>query len=153
MSSGEFLPSSVIHSMKKTWMEKKFKRQIKSLERVFEFIASFFSAHRVGENASFAIKFAIEELFTNLVKYNPSGTSDIGITLAIEGKNIIVRIMDSESMAFDPTKAPDPDLHTPLEQRRPGGLGIFLVKRMIDKIEYHHTDKLSTITLVHSLEK
>lgn len=126
---------------------------MKSLDGIFDFIADFFREKKVTERVAFSVKFAIEELFTNLVKYNPSSPSEISLELSIEGKNIVVRLTDSEAQPFDPTKAADPDLHSPLDQRRPGGLGIFLVKRMIDKIEYHHTDKMSTITLLQSLEK
>ncbi|MBI4427648.1 MAG: ATP-binding protein [Ignavibacteriales bacterium] len=134
-------------------MQKSFRRSVKSLESVFSFIADFFRTHNVNDDVAFTVKFAVEELFTNLVKYNPSSQSEISLNLEIEGRNIVVRITDTESQPFDPTKSPEPDLQAPLEKRRAGGLGIFLVKRMIDRIEYHHTDKMSTITLVHSLEK
>lgn len=126
---------------------------MKSLDGIFDFIADFFLKNNVTERVAFSVKFAIEELFTNFVKYNPSSPSEISLELSIEGKNIVVRLTDSESLPFDLTKAADPDLSAPLENRRAGGLGIFLVKRMIDRIEYHHTDKMSTITLVQSLEK
>ncbi|MBI3004735.1 MAG: ATP-binding protein [Ignavibacteriales bacterium] len=134
-------------------MQKSFTRSTKALDEIFDFIGTFFREHKVGKEVAFSIKFAVEELFTNFVKYNLTSKSEISLNLSIEGKNLVVRLMDSEAQPFDPTKAPDPDLHAPLEQRRAGGLGIFLVKRMIDKIEYHHTDKMSTITLVQSLEK
>jgi len=134
-------------------MQKSFARSAKSLDEIFDFIGIFFREHKVSKQVAFSIKFAVEELFTNFVKYNLSSQSQISLDLSIEGKNLVVRLMDSEDHPFDPTKAPDPDLHAPLDKRRAGGLGIFLVKRMVDKIEYHHTDKMSTITLVQSLEK
>ncbi len=134
-------------------MQKSFARSTKSLDEIFNFIGGFFRQHKVDKDVAFSVKFAVEELFTNFVKYNLSSKSEISLDLSIDGKNLVVRLTDHEAQPFDPTKAPDPNLHAPLEQRRAGGLGIFLVKRMIDKIEYHHTDKMSTITLVQSLEK
>jgi len=134
-------------------MQKSFARSTKSLDEIFDFIGGFFREHNVSNQVAFSIKFAVEELFTNYVKYNLSSQSEISLDLSIAGKNLVVHLTDLEARPFDPTKAPDPDLYAPLEQRRAGGLGIFLVKRMIDKIEYHHTDKMSTITLVQSLEK
>jgi len=134
-------------------MERSFARSMKSLDDVFAFVSDFFNSQGVSATTAFSIRFAIEELFTNLVKYNKNGKSDISVGLSVQGKNLVVQIKDIEEHPFDPTKAPDPDIHAPLENRRPGGLGIFLVKKMIDKVEYHHSENMSTITLVHSLEK
>jgi len=134
-------------------MERSFARSMKSLDHVFAFISEFFNNQVIGATVAFSIRFAVEELFTNLVKYNKDGKSEISLDLSIDGKNIVVHIRDYEKHPFDPTKAPDPDLHAPLENRRPGGLGIFLVKKMVDKVEYRYTENMSTITLVHSLEK
>jgi serine/threonine-protein kinase RsbW len=134
-------------------MQKSFARSTKSLDEIFDFIGAFFRKHRVSKEVAFSVKFAIEELFTNFVKYNVSGKSDISLDISVDGRNLVVRLTDFEAEPFDPTKAPDPDLHASLDQRRAGGLGIFLVKRMVDKIEYHHKDKMSIITLVQSLEK
>ena len=48
---------------------------------------------------------------------------------------MVAEIIDN-GRAFDPTAAPAPDLSLPLEQRDPGGLGIHLMRRMIDRVEY-----------------
>lgn len=133
--------------------EKAFKRSIKSLHEVFDFLMVFFEQNRIGETVAFNMKFAVEELFTNLVKYNSTSPTDITISLALDSEKLTVSIVDFEPHPFDPTKTAELNLDGVLEKRRPGGLGIHLVKRMMDKFEYEHTEQKSTITLVQFLEK
>ncbi|HTP78852.1 MAG TPA: ATP-binding protein [Bacteroidota bacterium] len=133
-------------------MTRSFKRSIQSLPSVFEFLGEFIDKERLSEGDAFTLRFASEELFTNLVKYNPESPSDIALSVTRDGSSAILRIVDQQAQAFDPTKRPELDLNKKLEERRPGGLGIHLVKRMIDKIEYQHVDNKSIYTLTQHLE-
>lgn len=56
-------------------MEKKFKREIKSLDKIAHFISEFITKNRIDESLSFPINLVIEELFTNMVKYSTESTS------------------------------------------------------------------------------
>ena len=57
-------------------------------------------------------------------------------------------IIDSDAEAFDVTQAPDADTNLPIEQRRPGGLGIHLVRKMVGSIRYEYSaaERVSRIT-------
>lgn len=134
-------------------MEKFFKRDIQALEDVFAFVDDCTDPVSLKSNTSFAIKFAVEEIFTNMVKYNPRGTGDIAISLIHNPGSLVVRLVDDQATPFDPTQATPRDLLLPLEQRIPGGLGIQLVKEMVDRIEYDHLDNKSKITLTFRLDK
>jgi len=54
---------------------------------------------------------------------------------------------------FDITKKPDPYLGASLDDRKPGGLGIFLTKKLVDDVQYHYRDRTSTITLKKKIRK
>jgi len=60
---------------------------------------------------------------------------------------------DSQARRFDPTTdAPPVDPTLPLAARKPGGLGLHLLKNLMDRIEYHYADPVSTIQLYKKLE-
>lgn len=73
--------------------------------------------------------------------------------LAIRGSELMILLTDPDCPRFDiRTDAPEVDLFQPLESRTPGGLGIHLVKKMVDRIEYDHVDRVGTIRLFKKLE-
>lgn len=100
----------------------------------------------------FALSFAVEEIFTNMVKYNPAGPADVAMSLAATEKELTVTMEDEQEGEFDPTKAPDPPFGLELAKRKPGGLGLYLVRKMVQRVEYERKDARSIITLTHPLE-
>ena len=127
-------------------MKKNFKRDIRSLDEVFDYLEGFISSNRLNESTAFVLKFAVEELFTNMVKHNASGPSEISIGLTVEPEKLLVRLVDRENFPFDVTKPDSADVDLGEEQRRPGGLGLYLTKRMVDKIDFEHVGDQSIIT-------
>jgi len=132
-------------------MEKSFKRDIDSVAEVFNFLESFISFQGMSEPLAFRIKFAVEEIFTNMVKYNSQNVHDISIALERDGPNAIVRLVDFEEMPFDITRK-EFDPSVPVEERKPGGLGIHLVKNIVDKLDYERVGNKSTTSLTIKLE-
>jgi anti-sigma regulatory factor (Ser/Thr protein kinase) len=67
-------------------MEKNFKRDFNALDEVFEWIAAFVTAQQIDPGAAYAVNLAVEELFTNMVKYGAGNTADIVISIARGGR-------------------------------------------------------------------
>jgi len=134
-------------------MNKIFKRNIGSLDEIFDFIAEFLTAYRINDQVSFQLKLIVEELFTNTIKYQPSSKKDISIGLEKADNRIIIRIVDSDVEPFDITRTAGVDVNKPLGEKRAGGLGIHLVKYLVDNIDYTYKDRQSTITLTKILEQ
>ena len=126
-------------------MNKKFKRTFRSLEPIYELTEQFFSRESIDRAHLFPVSFAVEELFTNMVKYNASGQSDIRLVLEREGDTVLVSLIDADSAPFDVTRTPPVDIHRPIEERKPGGLGLHLTKKVVDSIDYQHRDGCTTI--------
>jgi anti-sigma regulatory factor (Ser/Thr protein kinase) len=86
----------------------------------------------------FKLTLALEEAVTNVIQHAFTGRPPphrIEVALAIDAERIIAEIIDN-GHAFDPSAAPEPDRAAPLEARDPGGLGIHLIRRMMDAVDY-----------------
>jgi serine/threonine-protein kinase RsbW len=141
------MPSSQSHHI-----EKSFAKEFASLKAIFEFVTEFSASNNLDDSQIFPIRFAIEEVFTNMVKYNP-GSNVVSISLDRGNKEIKIRIVDVELKPFDITKKENVNLTLPIESRRPGGLGIFLIKKLMDKVEYLHDGTHSRITLTKYMDR
>jgi len=132
-------------------MEQTFSRSLDELHQVFSFLDNFAETAGVDMSVSLPVRLAVEELFTNMVKYNKDSRADI--TLAIDRSDDAVTIVltDFDTEPFDITSTGDVDVTASLEERTPGGLGIHLVKRMVDEIHYRYKDRVSQITLIKSV--
>jgi len=132
--------------------QKAFSRSAACLPEIFDFMDAFFARTGVGDEHLKPLQFAVEELFTNLVKYSRGGTRDILLDLKHEGGRLVVSLTDFDVEPFDIRAVEDVDVDRDLKDRKPGGLGIHLLKRMVDDVGYEYVDGRSTTTLVKSLE-
>jgi anti-sigma regulatory factor (Ser/Thr protein kinase) len=98
------------------------------------------------------VDFALEEIFTNMVKYNPDGKHDVSINLDKLGDRLRITLTDFDVEPFDVSKAEEPRIDVPLEERDVGGLGLHLTRKMMDDVDYEYVDRRSIITLTKMLE-
>ncbi|MBT8080522.1 MAG: ATP-binding protein [Gammaproteobacteria bacterium] len=127
-------------------MQKKFNRSYESLEQIFEFTERILATEHVEQSVRFPVHFVMEELFTNMVKYNPDNSHDILLDVDASSDHVTVSMTDFDVDEFDVTVDREVDTESPLEERPIGGLGLHLIKKMVDSIEYEHRNKQSTIT-------
>lgn len=130
-----------------------FPREVRSLEGVFGLVDGFLAESGLGESRRFLLEFVLEELFTNMVKYNPGGAGRIGVELEVLAPELRIQLSDPDCPSFDiRVDAPAVDAAAPIGARTPGGLGIHLVKELVDRIEYDHDHRTGTIRLYKKLE-
>ena len=111
------------------------KNETSELEPLNATLRQFLSDHSVPHKASYAVNLAIDELVTNVMRYAYADieTHEIDIELAVEGDQVILRMVD-DGRPFDPRKGPSLDLNA--EDREVGGLGLMLVLDMVDVLRY-----------------
>jgi len=123
---------------------------MRSFTRSFDELEAIFAFTRENMAAELArtIDFVLEELFTNVVKYGKKSAARVRIDIVRVADGVEVTIIDDDAEPFDVTQAPDADINLPLEQRTPGGLGIHLIRKMVDSIEYRYSaeERTSRIT-------
>jgi anti-sigma regulatory factor (Ser/Thr protein kinase) len=122
-------------------MQRDFPRHIESLAPLYDFAEEILESHGVSPGVRFPVHLAMEELFVNMVKYNPGIETDIGVALAVtpDGK-VKVTLIDNGGVEFDVTATRKVDIDKPLEERTPGGLGIHLIQNLADELEYTYKD-------------
>ena len=129
-----------------------FDREIDALGPVFDFLGEFLAREELGDSVEFALNFVVEELFTNMVKYN-TGTGDrISIEVAMQDSVIWLQLTDHDVDPFDPSGLDDVDTQKSIDDRVPGGLGIHLVKSMVDTITYSYDNRVMKVTVTKSVE-
>ncbi len=130
-----------------------FARTFEALPAIFEFTSGEFARQGIDARLLATVDLAVEELFTNMVKYS-SGT-DARVRIGVTGiaGGVEVTLTDYDVDPFDVTKAPDVDVTLPIEQRRPGGLGLHLIRRLMDSVDYEYSEasRESRITLRKTL--
>lgn len=132
-------------------MQQAFPRRIDALPRVFAFAAEFCDHQDVDDASRYAVEFALEEIFTNLVKYHPGNPHEITIRLERADDRLRVVFTNVSAESFDIRTAPERATDVPIEQRQPGGLGLQLTRRMMDEVDYEYDPPTSTITLTRRL--
>ena len=129
-------------------MEQKFKRSFDELRNIVTMTEAVFQQEGLKADLRNVVDLATEELFVNMVTYNTETDKDILIQIIPHERGIEVSLTDYDVARFDPTRASKVDVDAPLEERTPGGLGLFLVLKMVDSIHYEYRNRQSKITFV-----
>lgn len=108
------------------------------LARLGQEVAGFLEEQAVPPRAAYAIQLVLEELITNIIDYayDDAKTHEIGVRVALEAGHGVVEIED-DGRPFDPLGVPEADIRRPLEDRPIGGLGLHLVRQMVENMDYH----------------
>lgn len=119
------------------------------LENVFAAVEEFAEVAEWPMNLVFQVKLILEEMALNVINYGGvEGDDPIDIVLKTEDDTVTIEIRDV-GQPFDPIKdAPTPDLSLALEDRPIGGLGLYLVRTMVDEMHYEWHDGHNHLTLI-----
>ena len=129
-------------------MEQKFKRSFDELDNIVTMTEVFFREEGLPPGLRNVVDLATEELFVNMVSYNTETNEDILIEMEPREGGVQVRLTDYDVERFDPTIVGPIDVDAPLDDRTPGGLGLYLVLKMVDSIHYEYRNRQSTITFI-----
>ena len=122
--------------------DRRFGRSFDSLPAIVAFTAEVFARERIDPRLLPIVDLAIEELFTNMVKYGTGSNADVRIEITDVARGVEVTLTDYDVEPFDVTATPDVNVELPIDQRRPGGLGLHLVRKLMDSVEYEYNQAL-----------
>ncbi len=130
-----------------------FSKKIDSLSAIYDFASGFISEHKIPATHAYTIQLSLEEVFTNMVKYNSESDNEPLIELDKKGPQVILRLTDYDVHEFDIRQAGNVDTERPAAETPVGGLGIHLIKKLVDQIDYDYQDRNSVVTLSLNVEK
>jgi anti-anti-sigma factor len=107
-----------------------------ALATISDFVVAQAEAAGMDDHAVWQVQLATDEAATNVVQHSyAEHTGVIHVTTLVHDDVFEIMLRD-QGRAFDPAQVPPPDLHSPLEERRTGGLGIYLMRTLMDTVEF-----------------
>ena len=128
------------------------KNDIHEVSRLNAFQKSFYEKLNLEKSLSRRLQLSVEETVVNVIEYAyPLGMrGDITVKMMWNGKSLKIVVVDAGVM-FDPTLVETPDTSLMAEERRVGGLGIHLVRKLMDSVNYEREDGKNILTLVKTI--
>ena len=127
---------------------RRFPRAVGSLPLLVAFVREFFAERGMDADQAYDVDLVLEELFTNMVRHARGGTSEIEVGLARDEGSLTLRLRDEGVEPWDPSQAPPPGIDRPIHERRPGGLGIHIVRQLTRELRFEHRDGTTVVTAV-----
>ena len=122
---------------------------IENLDKFIDFVHEYAGEHISIDKKIMEIELAVEEALVNIFKYAyPETPGQVEMQCdSDDSKKITIKIRDS-GIPFNSLSRPDPDITADLENRKIGGLGIFLIKKMADEVRYNRSGGTNVLTIV-----
>ena len=122
---------------------------METVPQVADFMEAEMEKLEVSPKISMKLMIAIDEIYSNIVRY--SGATEA--TVSIEKANNTLKLYFKDNgKPYNPLDAKDPDITASAEDRNIGGLGVFMVKKMLDNVEYKYVDNFNILTLTKNLD-
>lgn len=130
------------------------KNEINEINKLTMFVNDLGKELNLNSELIFNFNLILEEAISNVIlyAYPKEEQQEIVLTATKKDKNLIFVLTDS-GKEFDPTQTPDTDITLSAEDRQIGGLGIFLIRQIMDKVEYQRIDGKNVLTLSKILDK
>ena len=118
--------------------------ELESIPRVCDFLEQTLREGGAPLKVVTQVNIAADEIFSNIARY--SGASSARVECEVTGGRVRVRFLD-DGRPYDPTARPEPDTTLPAEEREIGGLGIFMVKKSMDRVSYEYARGQNVLTV------
>ncbi len=123
--------------------------RIDELTRISSFLEECADQWGMSMPVTMSLNLVLEEAFTNVVQYAYSDKNDHEIDLTIEKNDNELEItLIDDGEPYDPTEQKEPDINLSVEDRPIGGLGIFLIRKTMDKVNYYRKDEKNHLVMV-----
>jgi len=128
------------------------KASLENLNKMLDFINTELDKHGCPQDIREKIDIAAEEIFVNIADYAyADGGADGAVVISISVTDKIVISFEDTGKHYNPLDKQEPDLDKPLMERDIGGLGIFLVKKLMDNVEYTRVDNKNVLVMTKAM--
>lgn len=131
----------------KGYREKAGKPDMNDMGEYMLFLEETLAEQDISKKVIVELQLAVDEIYSNICYY--SGAKEVSMGIRIMGANRkVMLIFEDDGMPYNPLKKVDPDVNAPMSEREVGGLGIYLVKKRMDRVAYEYIDGKNRLTLV-----
>ena len=134
---------------KKNMRELTIEAELENLDKVIAFVDEQLEELECPMKVQMQIDVAVEEIFVNIANYAyvpGKGSATICVSWEEDPKTVSITFID-RGMPYDPLKKEDPDISLPAEERAIGGLGIYMVKKSMDEMNYEYRDEQNVLCI------
>ena len=129
------------------------KNRVEQISLATEAFRLFGNQNSIGADAIYDGELAIEEIAANIIfyAYPADGEHQIEFIFGIQNRELAISVLD-DGVPFNPLEVPPPDLTASLEDRKIGGLGVYLVRTAMDEIAYERKGKQNCLSMKKKLQ-
>jgi serine/threonine-protein kinase RsbW len=129
-------------------VETRIPNRIEVMPSVVAMVETFGAEHGVPRIVVNDLNLALDEALNNIIShaYAPGAEGEIAVRILLRSGEIVAEIEDA-GKPFDPLAAPAPDFSVPVRGRKPGGLGIYFMKSLMDHVAYVRRDGMNRLRL------
>ncbi len=120
---------------------------IENLSKVQGFVEEFLEEHDCPMKQIITINIAVEEIYVNIAHYAYAPNTGEALIQIDAADGEVTIIFEDSGVPYNPLEKADPDVTLSAEEREIGGLGIFMVKKSMDAMEYEYRDNKNILTL------
>jgi serine/threonine-protein kinase RsbW len=127
---------------------------ISEVARLHRNVSEFCREHGLSTEIEYDLSLALEEILVNVIRYGhpEGGKHEILVWLSLE-QDCVIATVEDDGVPFNPLEAPEPDLDSPIETRRIGGLGIHLVRNVTDGLEYYRNEGRNRLVIRKGVQR
>ncbi|HMS00733.1 MAG TPA: ATP-binding protein [Anaerolineales bacterium] len=125
-----------------------FPAKFEFLDEIREFVGNIARENGFNDQAVYHIQLAADEAASNVIEHAYGGGADgmLEISCGVKAETLIIILVD-HGKSFDPSEVPLPDIQADLGDRKIGGLGIFLMRKLMDEFEYVSSAHSNTLKM------
>ena len=134
---------------------KRFSCSLQNLEAICDYVTRYAKQAGLNESEVYAVQLAVDEATTNIIEhgYGDECPNRIDISCKVIKNGLKVVIYD-DAEPFDPSSVPEPEINVSLDEIKPRGLGIFLMRKMMDEVSYESSPvKGNILTMIKHHKK
>lgn len=126
-----------------------FPGRFESLPKIRDYIVNAAINAGLDEPDVYAVELAVDEACSNIIEhaYGGEGIGDIYCTCKVANNDLII-ILKDHGQPFEPESVPEPNFSAPLEELKPGGAGLYLMRKMMDEVQFKFTPKDGNILVM-----
>ena len=135
-------------------IETTIKNSIAEIARVTALIEELASVLNLPASTIWPLNVALDEVLSNIISYGHEDGQEHEILVRVSLEHgLMVAEVEDDGREFDPLAAPSPDIEAPLEERGVGGLGIHIVRNLMDEVTYKRIAGRNRLTLKRTLAR